>query len=80
MSEPRDDGGSAFPLLRAWDRDQREYADCFTAEGMSLRDYFAGQALCGVVGSSQFEPKTSDETLARVCYKWADAMLAARKA
>jgi hypothetical protein len=51
-------------------------------EGMSLLDYFAGQALIGI--SKQFvddSGKTDqiDQT-ARVCYQYAFAMLKAREA
>lgn len=42
---------------------------------MSLRDYFAAQAL---VGLSRVD--ATDQSIASGCYKLADAMLAARKA
>lgn len=52
--------------------------------GMSLRDYFAGQALVGVMGNSNLlaaaslksDPKKS---LALMAFEQADAMLRARK-
>ena len=53
------DGGQAFPRPMV--------------PGMSLRDYFAGQALAGLVGT-----ELSYERLAEVCYTQADAMLAQR--
>lgn len=40
--EPSDTGGPAFP--RAATQEMME-ADCFAEEGMTLLDYFAGQAL-----------------------------------
>ena len=43
-------------------------------EGMSLRDYFAGQAIAGT--STQF---ISAHSAARAAYELADAMLEARK-
>jgi hypothetical protein len=53
--------------------------------GMTLRDYFAGQALVGILGSgdAKIDNIISDEfasaTLAQSCYIIADAMLAARE-
>ena len=68
-NEP-DDGGPAFPL---------NHPD-LTADyrGMSLRDWFAGQALSGLVahGLSSYESKYSD--CAGHAYLLADAMLAER--
>jgi len=49
--------------------------------GMSLRDYFAGQALAGTIaGLNRQQPLEPEEevTLARSSYSVADAMLAAR--
>jgi hypothetical protein len=46
--------------------------------GMSLRDWFAGQVLCGfmAVKPMNFQPEHD----AAYCYKVADAMIAFRKA
>lgn len=57
------DGGPAFPVPRD-----------APVDGMSLRDYFAGQALAGLLAC----PKTSggEEAFALHAYKYADAMLA----
>lgn len=62
MSEIKD-GGPAFPSHGSMGE--------VVCEGMTLRDYFAGQALVGfMVGTN--EP-------AKVAYEIADAMLAARE-
>lgn len=45
MKEPIDDGGQAFPRAGA-------LGDGW--EGMSLRDYFAAQALAGLAGNEQW--------------------------
>lgn len=47
--------------------------------GMTLRDYFAGQALVGIV--NVFGPIKDAEvkTMAKASYEYADAMLEARK-
>jgi hypothetical protein len=44
---------------------------------MTLRDYFAGQAL---IGQLAFLPYHQPEEGAAACYRFADAMLAAREA
>jgi hypothetical protein len=47
---------------------------------MSLRDYFAGQALCGFFANTNPMPKGSTAlSIAEAAYKAADAMLEARK-
>jgi hypothetical protein len=45
--------------------------------GMTLRDYFAGQALIGVIGIA--EKTNTPDNIARLAYGLADAMLAARQ-
>ena len=58
-------GGPAFP------------SDRFGELGMSLRDYFAGQALTGLLANP--EQATDAEYIARWSYLNADAMLAERQ-
>jgi hypothetical protein len=48
-----------------------------TSVGISLRDWFAGQAIIGIAAYAQ-EP-VPPATLARAAYGLADAMLAARQ-
>jgi len=67
MSDTRNDGGPAFPRIGIGDL----YYD---AAGMSLRDWFAGQALAGFAAE-----KCSADQTAHAAYLMADAMLAARK-
>ncbi len=69
------DGGPAFPVTTIGE------------SGMSLRDWFAGQALAGCLAYSFNNPSWGDfhnngtnETLADHCYGIADAMLKAREA
>ena len=64
MSEQPKDGGRAFP-------DQE-------GSGMSLRDWFAGQAMFGIISAEENEELTFDQ-LAHMSYLQADAMLAERK-
>lgn len=69
------DGGPAFPSEGEGFGDAR-----YHTPGMSLRDYFAGQALAGVI--TLFPPDEigswRDRQNARIAYGIADAMLAER--
>lgn len=51
----------------------------FQLEGMSLRDWFAGQALAGMLACPTMESGMRNEQYSRVSYAIADAMLAERK-
>lgn len=67
----RKDGGAAFPL-------ENKYANHH--DGMSLRDWFAGMALQGLIskyGCTLY--KDSEKKAARASYSFADAMLAERE-
>ncbi len=67
-TDQKDDGGSAFPLL---------VSDYPLKNGMSLRDYFAGQALAGMFGDATRSGEF--EAYARDAYRAADAMIAERR-
>lgn len=72
------DGGPAFPVREA-ERFNPENNETHAIEqhwGMSLRDWFAGQALAGML-SSDGRP-TGDQAKAEWAYDLADAMLRAR--
>ena len=83
------DGGPAFPRTgndyQAGDNHKYHPGH----EGMSLRDWFAGQALAGVVGEENMhcsflqyakeENLDVDDVTARFCYGMANAMLKARE-
>lgn len=61
-------------------------------QGISVRDYFAGQAMVGICGNFSSEPHVASELirsakehgvpasirLAAICYDYADAMLTVR--
>ena len=93
MKTPSNDGGAAFPNEQwLWDKRQGSYV-VRSVGGMTLRDYFAGQALAGVVPGiehavdkidpdSKYYDQNSDglyQCAAIRAYCYADAMLAARK-
>ena len=66
-------GGPAFPCdLTAYDE---EVVKNF--QGMTLRDYFAGQAMNALI-LERADWKYAPETLAKYAYAQADAMLKAR--
>ena len=70
----KDTGGAAFPCEGG--SDSGLYADA----GMTLRDYFAGQALSGLCADpSNHDFYDSHEEAAETCYQIADAMLEARE-
>lgn len=67
----KNDGGPAFPHMKA--EGHNDYAG-----GMSLRDYFAGQAIVCVLADSS----TSADDIPRIAaaaYLVADAMIAERE-
>lgn len=74
------DGGAAFPMLG----NVGHNSDWMIDHGMSLRDWFAGQALPTVMAvcvTSECAPgETLPQMFARKSYRVADAMIAARAA
>ena len=74
MSDYVKAGCAAFPVPSYVD------AEGYTVNpesGMTLRDWFAGQALAGILAESA---SGSEEGIASVAYAMADAMLKAREA
>jgi hypothetical protein len=86
MTKPND-GGPAFPSHEPWEKWDEVRAQYRTVTdphgGMSLRDYFAAQALAMMTPQiallgPPLDGTPSDEWLARCAYQIADAMLAER--
>ena len=80
MSEQINDGGSAFPQPNHFveNSDGRVVARwCMQDSGMSLRDWFAGQALAGYFANPH-APHRNATDCADYMYQVADAMLEAR--
>lgn len=76
QNTPTEDGGPAFPMTGStlnWDAEKGQYVPQY---GMTLRDWFAGQALAGLLanGGAAFWDRDAQNA-----YAAADAMLAARK-
>ena len=86
----RDTGGSAFPIIPPTDGDRGFAAGYpYPEHGMSLRDYFAGQALPAIIAAAcagQHHPgegsmaASNEDRIAFDAYRMADAMIAARSA
>ena len=68
----KDTGGPAFP---AWEQDT--YGAKFFNEGMTLRDWFAGKAMQGLLADRSWQAMTTDQC-AGFAYLMADAMLKER--
>lgn len=64
------DGGAAFP--------RSGNDDCTSEFGMTMLDYFAGQALAGMMARKDSDGWTNRE-VADDCYLYAESMLATRK-
>lgn len=78
----KNDGGPAFPVpVELGETLTREKREIKSIGGMSLRDWFAGQALCGWAAGRNMDgfcETSAHEVVATACYKYADAMLKAR--
>ena len=73
-----DDGGPAFPQ-HGWSSNPEVVRQMQDKQGMSLRDYFAGQALAHPATHANTAFQTPPKEAAQWAYEIADAMLAARK-
>ena len=71
------DGGPAFPVPSVSWKEKGEDCVAIGTRGMTLRDYFAGQAVSGLYADNNFTGSHVDA--AKCSYALADAMLAARK-
>ena len=93
MAGKIDDGGAAFPQLKntglaRLDPDGGAQMDKECTGGMTLRDWFAGQALVGILANPDISSSAARcdvsteefrEDTARAAFAAADAMIAARK-
>jgi len=71
------DGGPAFPVTQFVD-DPLSLVES-THRGMSLRDWFAGQAILAVLTTNaSYSAHFNTSTLAQAAYEIADAMIAER--
>jgi hypothetical protein len=79
----KDNSGPAFPVIETdiqWLGDHGEdgaVPKIYSMGGMTLRDYFAAQALQGICASNS-QICEERRSLARRCYEYADDMIAER--
>jgi hypothetical protein len=69
----RNDGGPAFPSVLY----SHERAENWSTDGMSLRDWFAGQALAGLISRAIGVSEITNKTI-EAAWDTADAMIAER--
>ena len=81
----RDNGGFAFPrqLPDVEVTPDRALEMIEEYGGLTIRDYFAGQALVGMLANSTVEVTSTNDTpgevvVVKICYLFADTMLAER--
>lgn len=75
MSVVKVNGGPAFPL---WNPDMNLGDDA--GPGMSLRDWFAGKALVGIISHHRSQDCNGRAEVCAIAFEIADAMLKAREA
>lgn len=68
-------GGSVFPTSPIYNGDDEVVK---AGPGMTLRDYFAAQALPAVIQDARRHDSTDEEAMALTAYAIADALLKAR--
>lgn len=64
----------AFPVEMIYTQENEKF------NGMTLRDYFAAKVMQGFAAMSDVDGFSSVEEMAKMSYKWADAMLKVRQA
>lgn len=70
-------GGAAFPVKRQTDIGNG-MVFMYEEKGMTLRDYYAGQALQGLLVSHRVSTRVPHDEIAKMSYVMADEMIRAR--
>jgi hypothetical protein len=77
MSEKRNEGGAAYPVMDTLRANDINSLVC-TDGGMTMRDYFAGQALQQLIAIYDRQEFDNTKGIANAAYRYADAMLVER--
>lgn len=72
-----EDGGPVFPSSHTGMKGGHVHTEF--RNGISIRDYFAGQALIGILSAGPLRDGTTYDLVSKCAYEHADAMLKARK-
>lgn len=78
MAKFIDDGGPAFPRSIGTDEHESPCNVALPQDGMTLRDYFAAQALSAIIVADGAQYFSKPNLHAQTAYAHADAMLKAR--
>ncbi len=78
-NEKINDGGAAFPCVNYTRPDGPGVSIMTITGGMTLRDWFAGQALTGMLANDGGNGGLEERQWAEAAYAQADAMLAERE-
>lgn len=80
MNKEINNSKSVYPSLESV-RISEQVTTLTPYDGLTMRDYFAGQMLVGVMtNAEEYRSKYNYIELAKYCYHCADAMLKAREA
>ena len=87
MTKPEITGGPAYPISRAHFAQAGEMLSSDWVSGMTLLDYFAGQALASLdaatcvamLEQAQARQITPEHSMALYCYDIAEAMIAEKR-
>jgi hypothetical protein len=82
MSAPINDGGPAFPTVPVNHGHEPTSAGAGTGSGpgMTLRDWFAGQAMVALIMDERKHPSVTVQEVSSAAVEYADAMIQAREA
>lgn len=75
----KENGGPAFPSSYNSFASGGSGGGGYSNQGMSLRDYFAAQAMTAIMSSKELYEYMTTEMIASEAYEQADAMLEERK-
>ena len=77
--ETKNDGGAAFPELRALYKETAFKHTAVNTSGMTLRDYFAAKAMAAILAEADWQSShCTMEAMSKDAYEMADTMISER--